>query len=84
MCLEGLVERYARKTIAVCSHGNAIGLFLNSIEPSFGFSNWRDMRNPDVFWINWLKGRPEWRKDLPIGLADQTHPLDRLSRAGDV
>ena len=83
VCLGDLVERYAGKTIAVCSHGNAIGLFLNSIEPSFGFVNWRNMKNPDVFWINWVKGRPEWRKNLPIGVAEPTRARGTLPSAGD-
>ena len=62
-CLGDLVARYAGMTIAVCSHGNAIGLFLNSIDHSFGFAHWESMKSPDVFWIDWRKGRPEWRMD---------------------
>ncbi len=83
VCLRDLVERYAGKTIAVCSHGNAIGLFLNSIEPGFGFANWKNMKNPDVFWIDWLKGRPEWLVNISNGAAEQTHAPDTLSRADD-
>ncbi len=62
-CLEDLVGRYPGETIAVSSHGNAIGLFLNSIEPSFGFESWSAMKNPDLFWIDWRNGRPQWRVD---------------------
>ena len=61
-CLAGLDARHEGMTIAVCSHGNAIGLFLNSIDPDFGFAQWEAMRMPDVFRIDWHKGNPEWRK----------------------
>mmetsp|Transcript_18659 Transcript_18659/g.57381 ORF Transcript_18659/g.57381 Transcript_18659/m.57381 type:complete len:184 (+) Transcript_18659:46-597(+) len=43
-------------TIAVCSHGNAIALFLNSIDPTFGFGDWREMRNPHVFRLTYDDG----------------------------
>jgi 2,3-bisphosphoglycerate-dependent phosphoglycerate mutase len=82
-CLTDLVARYAGMTIAVCSHGNAIGLFLNSIEPSFGFAHWEDMKVPDVFWIIWRNGHPEWRIDSLKGSTEQTHAPDALPRAGD-
>lgn len=35
-------------TIAVSSHGNTIGLFLNSIDPGFGSLQAEGLRNPDV------------------------------------
>jgi 2,3-bisphosphoglycerate-dependent phosphoglycerate mutase len=82
-CLADLVARYAGMTIAVCSHGNAIGLFLNSIEPCFGFAHWEDMKSPDVFWINWRNGHPGWRIDSLKGSTEQTHAPDALPRAGD-
>lgn len=62
-CLEDLAQEYAGSTMAVCSHGNAIGLFLNAIEPSFGFAEWQSMKNPDVFRIVWRDGCPEWRTE---------------------
>ena len=43
-------------TVAVCSHGNAIALFLNSLDPSFGFGDWRKMRNPHVFRLAYHAG----------------------------
>ena len=63
-CLEDLVEQYSGKTIAVCSHGNAIGLFLNSIDPTFGFANWKNMENSQVFWIDWCKDSSEWKANF--------------------
>lgn len=34
---------------AATSHGNLIASILHSVDPAFGFSSWRQMRNPDVF-----------------------------------
>lgn len=62
-CLDDLVGRRAGETLAVSSHGNAIGLFLNSIEPDFGFDCWKRIRTPEVFRIDWRDGQPEWRAD---------------------
>jgi 2,3-bisphosphoglycerate-dependent phosphoglycerate mutase len=49
--IEELVDLHTGDCIAVSSHGNIIGLYLNAIDPSFGFENWQAMRNPDVFKI---------------------------------
>ena len=35
--------------VIVSSHGNAIGLYLNRLDSSFGFEAWAEMRNPDLF-----------------------------------
>ena len=59
-CLARLAQEQSGCTIAVCSHGNAIGLFLNSIDSQFGFTQWSQMKNPDLFWIEWRDGDPEW------------------------
>ena len=64
-CLADLAQEHEGLTIAVCSHGNAIGLFLNSIDPSFGFRQWAGMTTPDMFRIVWQGGRPEWKRQEP-------------------
>ena len=48
-CITRLAEAHHRQTIALASHGNAIALFLNSIDPNFGYDQWHAMQNPDVF-----------------------------------
>ena len=40
---------HSGETIFLCSHGNLIGLVLNSIDKDFGFDQWRQMKTPDVF-----------------------------------
>jgi 2,3-bisphosphoglycerate-dependent phosphoglycerate mutase len=44
--------------VLVSSHGNAIGLYLNRLDPSFGFEAWREMRNPDLFAVQ----GDQWRR----------------------
>jgi 2,3-bisphosphoglycerate-dependent phosphoglycerate mutase len=44
-----IAESHPGKAVAIASHGNAIGLLLNHLDPTFGFSEWKAMRNPDVF-----------------------------------
>jgi 2,3-bisphosphoglycerate-dependent phosphoglycerate mutase len=51
--LDRLAREYPGQTIAACSHGNAISLFLNAIDPAFGHAQWRAMRNPDIFHVTW-------------------------------
>jgi len=59
-CVEELCGRYPGETIALSSHGNAIALLLNSMDPSFGFERWEAMKNPEVFRIDWSDGLLRW------------------------
>jgi 2,3-bisphosphoglycerate-dependent phosphoglycerate mutase len=43
---------------AVVSHGNLIACVLRSMDPAFGFAQWRGMRNPDLFEVELDAGRP--------------------------
>jgi len=43
---------------AAASHGNLIASILNSIDPDFGFDQWRKMLNPDVFEVKLQDGLP--------------------------
>lgn len=53
--IDALALAHSGETIAVSSHGNVIGLYLNALDPSFSFEKWRAMRNPDVFRIVYNK-----------------------------
>jgi 2,3-bisphosphoglycerate-dependent phosphoglycerate mutase len=44
--------------VLVCSHGNAIGLYLHRLDASFGFEAWREMQNPDLFAVD----QTRWRR----------------------
>jgi 2,3-bisphosphoglycerate-dependent phosphoglycerate mutase len=37
---------------AVASHGNLISTILRVADPNFGFEDWRALRNPDLFELN--------------------------------
>ncbi|MCY3813390.1 MAG: histidine phosphatase family protein [Gammaproteobacteria bacterium] len=50
-CISRLAAAAQGQTLLVSSHGNAIALFLNMLDPAFGWSEWRAMRNPDLFRI---------------------------------
>lgn len=45
------IARAGHELPAAVSHGNLIASVLHSIDPSFGFGSWREMRNPDLFEI---------------------------------
>lgn len=38
--------------VLVSSHGNAIGLRLHGLAGSFGFEDWKEMGNPDLFAVD--------------------------------
>ena len=60
-CVDQLARSNLGRTIAVASHGNAIALYLNSLDATFGYEGWSAMRNPDVFSIRYLAGgHPVW------------------------
>ena len=60
--LTQLAEQHTGARIAAASHGNAIALFLHTIDPTFGFEAWSQMRNPDLFEVTWSGSRWAWRR----------------------
>ena len=56
---------HAGRTLAISSHGNALGLLLNAIDPSFGYEHWRSMKNPNVFRVLHREGRLAWISNAP-------------------
>lgn len=37
------------KTVAIVSHGNLLSLMIRTYNPGFGFKDWKEMSNPDVY-----------------------------------
>ena len=68
-CLEQLAATHRGQTLAVCSHGNAIALYLHSLDTTFGFEAWAAMQNPDIFRITYHAGRPLWHKSFTLSSA---------------
>jgi len=50
-CISALVGKFQNQTILLSSHGNAIALYLNSLDDTFGYQEWKKMKNPDIFEI---------------------------------
>jgi 2,3-bisphosphoglycerate-dependent phosphoglycerate mutase len=50
--VEALVRRFAGRRLLICSHGNAIGLLLNAIDPAFGFAQWQAMTTPALYEVD--------------------------------
>lgn len=46
--VEGIIARHPGETIAIGSHGNSIGLFLNYADAAFGVAEASAMRTPEI------------------------------------
>jgi 2,3-bisphosphoglycerate-dependent phosphoglycerate mutase len=68
-CLTEIAQRHVSERIAVCSHGNAITLFLNSLDATIGQTEWRRMRNPDIFRVDVLDGGWCWDRTFTRDLS---------------
>lgn len=44
--------RHPDRRLLISSHGNAIGLYLNHLDPCFGFQQWQAMQKPDLFAVH--------------------------------
>jgi 2,3-bisphosphoglycerate-dependent phosphoglycerate mutase len=53
-----IAERGHHLPIAA-SHGNLISAVLRAADPSFGFEQWRALRNPELFELRFSRGRLE-------------------------
>lgn len=58
--IDALAARHPGETLALASHGNALAIYLGTIDPDFGYERWRAMRNPDLFRVRYEEGRPSW------------------------
>jgi 2,3-bisphosphoglycerate-dependent phosphoglycerate mutase len=58
------LESSPTTTLLFSSHGNAIGLYLNLIDPTFGFENWRAMRNPDLNRLVYQDQQVTWDREF--------------------
>ncbi len=61
-----IAGRHAGATVLVVSHGNGIGLVLNSIDPAFGWAEAVAMRNPDLFKIEVCDGLLIWDRSVRL------------------
>lgn len=79
LAIERIMERHIGETTLVASHGNAIGLLLNALDPAFGFRQWKTLRNPDVICLKAPAGKLEWDRSYKFAAAPgelRTHVFD--------
>ncbi len=65
-CIVRLATDNVGKVLLACSHGNAIGLYLNHLDDSFGFKDWESIQTPDLFRIVYTDLEPEWDKGFGL------------------
>jgi 2,3-bisphosphoglycerate-dependent phosphoglycerate mutase len=58
--IDQLAARHPGEVLALASHSNALALYLGTIDRTFGYEEWRAMRNPDLFCIRYEAGRASW------------------------
>lgn len=63
-CILQIVTRHRGKTLLISSHGYAISLFLNMMDHSFVYQQWKAMKNPDLFKIDYDTDAPKWDKSF--------------------
>jgi 2,3-bisphosphoglycerate-dependent phosphoglycerate mutase len=68
--LHAIATRHRDATVGVCSHGNAIALFLNLLDRRIGEADWRAMRTPHVFLIAHGDAGFRWIRDFDGTLDD--------------
>jgi 2,3-bisphosphoglycerate-dependent phosphoglycerate mutase len=62
-CIDAIATAHAGETLVACSHGNAITLFLGTIDRTVGYDTWKRMQMPDVFRLHRRADRWHWDRD---------------------
>jgi 2,3-bisphosphoglycerate-dependent phosphoglycerate mutase len=65
--VEAIVARHPGGTIGLGSHGNAIGLFMNYVDPAFGLAEASRLRTPEVLKVVHRDGRFSWDRSFSAG-----------------
>ena len=50
--IERIVDDSEGRHVAVASHGNALALFLRTLDPAVDFAFWARMTTPDVYVVD--------------------------------
>jgi 2,3-bisphosphoglycerate-dependent phosphoglycerate mutase len=67
--VEAIMARHPGETIGLGSHGNAIGLFMNYVDPAFGLPEASGIRTPEVLKVVQQDGGPKWDRSFSPGAA---------------
>jgi 2,3-bisphosphoglycerate-dependent phosphoglycerate mutase len=65
--VEAIVARHAGEIIGLGSHGNAIGLFMNYVDPAFGLAEATRLRTPEVVKVLHRDGKFSWDRSFSAG-----------------
>jgi 2,3-bisphosphoglycerate-dependent phosphoglycerate mutase len=65
--VEAIVARHPGEIIGLGSHGNAIGLFMNYVDPAFGVAEATRLRTPEVMKVLHRDGRFSWDRSFSAG-----------------
>ena len=66
---EAIAARHPGETIGLGSHGNAIGLLLNYVDPAFGLREASGLRTPEIVKVGRRGGRFFWDRTFAAGAA---------------
>ena len=67
--VEAIVARHPGETIGLGSHGNAIALFVNYVDPAFGLVEASAVRTPEILKVVHHAGRFSWDRAFAPGAA---------------
>ena len=59
-----IVRNSDASEFAIVSHGNAIGLFLNFLASDFGYREAEQIRNPEIFQIEFKDDTFHWKREF--------------------
>ncbi len=62
-----IARRHPNETIALGSHGNAIGLFMHYVDPASGVKEASQLRTPEILKVVHENGRFSWEKTFSAG-----------------
>ena len=60
--IRSIAEDARERSVVVASHGNALALFMRTLDPSVGFTFWSQMTFPDVFAVDVNGDRWSYRR----------------------
>jgi 2,3-bisphosphoglycerate-dependent phosphoglycerate mutase len=67
--VEAMIARHPGETIGLGSHGNAIGLFMNYVDPAFGLAEATRIRTPEILKVVQRGGELVWDRAFSAGAA---------------
>lgn len=54
--LDKIFENKQMHHVAIATHGNILSVLINHYDPTFGFVQWQEMKNPDIFVLEQVNG----------------------------